>query len=114
METILIVDDEPAICRLVTEILSRQGYEAVPAAGPEEALLIAQTRSDAVSLLISDVRMPGMNGPELNARLKSRWPTLKVLFMSGHTDLATVVEPLLPKPFTAAQLLGCVRELMGC
>jgi CheY-like chemotaxis protein len=107
---ILIVDDEPAICSLVTRILRRHGFDAVAAVGPEEALRVAQDQH-RFRMIISDVRMPGMDGPELTEKLKSRWPWLKVLFISGHADAAP--RPLLPKPFTAVQLVDTVRAIIA-
>jgi CheY-like chemotaxis protein len=107
--SILSVDDEPEICVLVSRILRRHGYDVLNATGPDEAMRVAQSHG-ALSLLISDVRMPGMNGPELTERLRSQMPSLKVLFISGHPEGAP--SPLLAKPFTAGQLVSTVREIM--
>lgn len=84
-ETVLIVEDEPAMLKLACRILDRLGYAVLAASTPGEALALAQGKNGLIDLLITDVVMPDMNGRELAAQLKTRYPNLRVLFMSGYT-----------------------------
>jgi PAS domain S-box-containing protein len=117
-ETILVVEDEPAVARVMRRFLSRNGYHILPAANGEEALALFESR-DQVDLLVSDVVMPGMSGPELADTLRSRNPRLKVLYISGYTDNPFVRAGIrdgsiafLPKPFTPDTLCRKVREVL--
>ncbi len=90
------------------------------AAGPDEALALAERQRDAIHLLVTDVVMPGMNGRALATALTAARPGLRVLYMSGYTDDVIahrgVLAPgtmLISKPFTALALLGRVREALG-
>jgi len=117
--TVLVVDDEPAIVALVRTMLWRAGFTVLEATSPEEALRIAG--SAAVDVLLSDVMMPGMNGYELAAKVRSERPAVKVLFMSGYRDRAiaestgvTVDDAsLVRKPFTQHTLVSRIGELLG-
>ncbi len=103
-ETVLVCDDELDVRRLVERILSRAGYAVVGAATPEAALA---TCGMPVDLLLTDVVMPGMAGPELAERLRRERPGLRVLMTSGD---ARIDDPaLLAKPFGADELLRAVR-----
>jgi hypothetical protein len=116
-ETILVIEDEPSVLMLVRSVLGRLGYRVLETAQPEEAFrILGET---AVHLVLSDVVMPGINGPELVQRLRGTWPDLQVLFMSGYagSDLTDVHQPLaterlLRKPFTPDQLGRAVREAL--
>jgi len=119
-ETVLVVEDEPMVRDLVRAILSRQGYEVLEAGRGAEALEVSERHQGPIHLLITDVVMPGMTGPELARRLTAHRPATKVLFMSGYTDDAIlhhgVLEPgteFLEKPFTAGALGGKVRNMLG-
>jgi CheY-like chemotaxis protein len=105
--TILVVDDEPAICSLVRTLLEREGYPVLIAGDGETATHIYEEHSAEVSLLLTDVKMPGMNGFELANRILQREPHMRVLFMSGSHD-ATWAFDCIMKPFTRAQLVGRV------
>jgi PAS domain S-box-containing protein len=85
-ETILVVEDDPAIGVLVIEVLQPLGYRLLTAANGKEALEISRNFAEDIPMLLTDVIMPGMNGRELAEALKKDRPTVKVIFMSGYTD----------------------------
>jgi two-component system, cell cycle sensor histidine kinase and response regulator CckA len=118
-ETILLVEDEPAILDLGKELLEMQGYRVLTAGTPGEALRLAEEHSGEIHLLLTDVIMPGMNGRELAEKLLSFYPGLKELFMSGYT--ADVIAhrgvldsgmQFIQKPFSLATLTNKVREVL--
>lgn len=116
-ETVLIVEDEPAILKLGSTILQRQGYTVLTAATPIEAMQVVSDHKDEIQLLITDVVMPEMNGKDLVERLRTRKPDLKCLYMSGYTaDTIAhhgVLEEgvrFLQKPFSVLELATQVRR----
>ncbi|MHC4922897.1 MAG: response regulator, partial [Planctomycetota bacterium] len=116
-ETILLVEDEEAVRDLATEALRERGYEVLPAASAEKALEVALEAGDRIDLLLSDVILPGMNGPALAERLKADWPGLRVLFVSGYAEdtmarqgILEVGSRLVAKPFAPSLLARRVRE----
>ena len=119
-ETILVVDDELEIRNILREQLERHGFKVFVAGGGPEALKLSQEYSETIHLLITDVRMPGMNGGTLAARMGSARPDMKVLYMSGYTpNMAvhySVLDPgtaFLPKPFTPEILLSTIRTILA-
>ena len=115
-ETLLLVEDNDAVRELAVHALRKRGYTVHEARNAEEAIEWSMTSRIKPSLLVTDVVMPGLSGPNLAARLLQENPRLKVLYMSGYTDDATAVHgafwggvPLLQKPFTPAQLAERVR-----
>ena len=120
LETILVVDDEAGIRELVLKILRRHGYQVLEAANGEEALAICRKHSGAIDLLITDVLMPHMGGPELVDRLQKQGLNPKVLYVSGFTGDTNIhaaknLPPgtaFLEKPFTLVALLEKVREVL--
>jgi hypothetical protein len=116
-ETVLLVEDDDAVRDLARTSLERQGYHVLTAPGAEDALRIAHDYREGISLLLTDVRMPGMQGPELATRLRSMRPGLRVLFMSGYPSEAVTNEilndaALLEKPFLPAVLTQAVRLML--
>ncbi len=118
-ETVLLVEDDEIVRALAREALERAGYTVLEARDGREALAIAERHRGPIHLLLTDVVMPGMSGPEVAGRLTAARAGLKVLFMSGYTDNAIgqrgVLDPgtaLLPKPFTPAQLTRKLREVL--
>ena len=118
-ETILMVEDEEAVRGLALLSLQMHGYQVLAAADGGEALHILEAHCGAVDLVLSDVVMPVLSGPELVRALRARHPRLKVLFMSGYTDDAVVRHGLLEaevafiqKPFTPLDLARKVRQLL--
>ncbi len=118
-ETILVVEDDPMVRRLVTQVLHKSGYTVLEAAGGAEAAAICADRSRAIDLMVTDVVMPVTSGRELAARLRSARPRMRVLYMSGYTDDSVVRGGLLDasmaflqKPFTATALTRKVRDVL--
>lgn len=116
-ETILLVEDQPEVRRFTATALSRYGYRVIEAAGGDEAL--ARLAGQRIDLLVTDVIMPKMNGPELAARVRTVEPLVKILFISGHAessswgDNQTYGGEFLHKPFTPQALAAKVREVLN-
>ncbi len=115
--TLLIAEDEHSILLLMKLVLEHEGYRVIGAADGEAALALSETMQGGPDLLIADVQLPRLSGPDLVRTLQNRRPGLKVLLMSGQvsipSDLAGETVGFLCKPFSPAQLLGRVRELVG-
>ena len=118
-ETILLVEDDPAVRLVAARILSRQGYRVLEAPTPMAAEAIVATHPGNVDLVITDLVLPGMSGRELGELLTVVESRLRVLYMSGHTDDAVIrrglLEPGMPflsKPFTVQELVRKVRETL--
>jgi CheY-like chemotaxis protein len=118
-ETILLVEDEPAVRGLASRILEKQGYRVLSAQHGREAMDIASSETGKIDLVLTDVVMPGMNGRGLVERLAGIRPTMKSLYMSGYTDDDIIrrgfIEPsksFLQKPFTSEALLQTVRKVL--
>ncbi len=118
-ETILLVEDEPAILNVTRVILERRGYRVITAPGPDEAVGLARANPGEISLLITDVVMPGMNGWDLAGYLKTVQPGMKCLFMSGYTANVIAHQGVLDegvnficKPFVGNELARMVRETL--
>ena len=116
-ETILLVEDQPAVRQLAALFLQEYGYRAFQASGGEEAL--SHCAAQPIDLLLTDVVMPHMSGTELAKRVRTLQPSVKVLFMSGHSEevLAGHTDgstrpPLIQKPFTLKALAAKVREVL--
>ena len=118
-ETILLVEDEPAVRELTRMVLSKRGYSVLEALNPADAEWLASSHGTEIHLLLTDVVMPGMSGHELAKRLTARHGNLRVLYMSGYThnviaEDGTLEEGLsfLQKPFTPQVLAQKVRETL--
>jgi len=124
METILLVDDESDVRDLARDILTAKGYRVLEAGGGEEAVRVVQSHGEPIDLLLTDVVMPGMSGPELAAQLRGQRPEMKVLYMSGFAlaraqhemlNVGAGVEPgspILAKPFSVEGLTRKVAEVL--
>ena len=119
-ETILLVEDEDMVRKLVRETLEREGYKLLDAAGPMEAQKLVQNYHGPIHLMITDVVMPKLSGRELADRVLRQRPDIKVLYMSGYTDNAVVNSGVLDnemaflqKPFTPGVLTRKVRQVLG-
>jgi PAS domain S-box-containing protein len=117
-ETVLIVEDEPAIREVTRRILSRSGYHVIVAATGQEAIEIATSHTGDIDVLLTDVIMPQMLGKEAAERISALRPGVKVLYMSGYAqgvlDTQGTVEGgvnLIQKPFSAAQLLATLGQI---
>jgi CheY-like chemotaxis protein len=118
-ETVLLVEDEPAVRALARKALTGSGYRVLEAEDAAEALSVAHGQNGPIHLLLADVVMPHMNGRELAESLALFYPDAKVLFMSGHTEDAIIRHgvqtrgiPFLQKPFTPDTLARKVREVL--
>ena len=119
-ETILLVEDEPMILKMVTEMLKHLGYKVLPAATPGEAIRLAQEYAADIHLLMTDVAMPEMNGRDLAAQLLALRPNIKKLFMSGYT--ANVIAhhgvvddgiDFIQKPFAVNDLAAKIQHILA-
>jgi two-component system cell cycle sensor histidine kinase/response regulator CckA len=117
--TVLVVDDEPDVLRLVEAILSEQGYHVVLAKGADNAIRTFDRMSRKPDLILTDVVMPGMSGPMLIDHLLQNNPNLRVLFMSGYDDRQVVQKyviekgfALISKPFTLQRLGASVKDVL--
>ncbi|TLY36667.1 MAG: response regulator [Nitrospirae bacterium] len=123
-QTVLVVDDEEVVRIIMVQVLQDNGYTVLEASDGLEALRIAKEHTGRIDLLLTDVKMPGMNGLELAARLLSNRPEMTVLYVSGHADSTRqiqlqegqfIIEPganFLHKPFSPDGLLQKVRHVM--
>jgi CheY-like chemotaxis protein len=119
-ETVLLVEDDEQVRKVVASVLVRSGYRVLSAANPREALAIAEEQAPAIELLLTDLVLPQMSGAELARQMKEKRPELRVLCMSGYTDAAMEHTGLLElsqlslqKPLTPALLLRKVREVLA-
>jgi len=118
-ETILLVEDEAMVRDLAQEVLKESGYKVIAVDRPDEALKISDQSQGPIDLILTDVVMPGMSGPELVERIKPKRPDIKVLYVSGYAADALVRHGLphsktafLQKPFSPAALTRKVREVL--
>jgi DNA-binding NtrC family response regulator len=109
---VLVVDDDPVVCRLTARVLADAGFCVLEAHGGEEAAAMLSTASGTVQLLVSDIAMPGMTGVQLRTRVEERWPKLPVLLISGQGGPGDESSPFLAKPFTPDALVAAVGELL--
>ncbi len=116
MATVLVVDDEPLIRTMMALILQQEGFSVLTADGGPEAISVSQSHAGAIDLLVTDVVMPGMDGPTLAAKLQKDDPGMSVLLMSGYCESAQLDRckqfDLLPKPFAMCDLLVKVHSLL--
>jgi DNA-binding response OmpR family regulator len=115
MMTILAVDDEPLVSKLVARALQENGFAVLTANCGAQAMKLFREHGSEVDLLISDITMPGLDGPSLARKLQAEKPDLKVLLMSGscEADQLTLGFDFLPKPFSIADMLAKVRKMSG-
>lgn len=119
-KTILVVDDEPEVRKLVGAMVTRHGYNVLTADSGEHAITLFNNQKTPIDLLLTDVVAPGMSGPMLADKLVEQQPGLRVLFMSGYDNTQVVqryvVEKgyaLLHKPFTVEELGRKVNEVLS-
>lgn len=118
-KTILVVEDEPIVRTLVFTVLAEAGYHILEAAQGKEALAVVRQHQGKIDLLLTDVRMPGLDGCDLAEKISSLCADIRVLFMSAYTDDARVPvavlrsdSAFLQKPFAPAALIQKVREML--
>ncbi len=119
---VLLVEDDPQVRAVVRGILSRAGHRVLVAENPADALAIAERQGARIHLLLTDVVMPGMSGPQLAERIAARHPTMRVLFMSGYSGdtvtqhgltVANANAVFIEKPITPEPLKRKIREVLG-
>ena len=118
-ETVLVVEDQREVRDVVCRTLEQSGYRVIPAVSAEDARRLVQAHPERVSLVLTDVVMPGGSGPDLVAWLQRRHPGVRVLYMSGYTDPAVGEQdlrsgglPFIQKPFDRMTLAKRVRETL--
>ena len=118
-ETVLLVEDEPMVLEVARHMLEGLGYTVLPVISPADAIRIARAKGREIDLLLTDVVMPDMNGPELARRLLADHPHLRCLFVSGYfSDSAAMRDglvqgiDLLQKPFSTTELAQRVRRVL--
>jgi signal transduction histidine kinase len=118
-ETVLFVEDDPAVRRIGVQVLAEQNYRVLEAPGGPEALRVAKEHSGPIHLLVTDVVMPQMSGTELARELLELRPDLRVLYTSGYTEDDVVHHggpkreiAFLQKPYLVETILGKVRDLL--
>jgi len=116
-ESVLVVEDEPAIREVMRRMLTRHGYQVIVAESGEEAISLAADRSRTIDLVITDVVMPGMMGREITERIAALRPETKLIYMSGYAQAVLdsrgrleAGRVLVEKPFTETSLLTTIRE----
>jgi two-component system, cell cycle sensor histidine kinase and response regulator CckA len=118
-ETLLVVENESAIRNLLQVALSRSGYTVLAAESGREALELVRTHTGAIHLLITDVMMPDMDGPELVRQLSTIRPDTRALFMSGYMNdtlgdcmILSTNANFIQKPFSPRTIAQKVREIL--
>ncbi|MDP1891119.1 MAG: response regulator [Gemmatimonadaceae bacterium] len=116
---VLIVDDDASVLFASRRILVRYGYTVLEAPGGEEALQIVREHGSKIEVVLTDMRMPGMDGQALARRLVTLLPDVRIVFMSGYTDGLQEKESLAPgraflaKPFTLEQLTETIVRVLA-
>jgi two-component system, cell cycle sensor histidine kinase and response regulator CckA len=118
-ETILVVDDEVAVCELVRRVLERQGYHVLVAYGGAEAIEVFERHRAIIQAMITDIMMPNIDGPTLAGLVRQIDPTVRIIGISGAGDriMLEKIEALklagfLPKPFSVDRLLRVLRQVL--
>jgi two-component system, cell cycle sensor histidine kinase and response regulator CckA len=117
-ETIMVLEDETALRQVTCEFLIANGYNVLQAGRGDAAIDLAQSHKGAISLIVSDVVLPDMNGPAVIAKLKTIHPKIKVLYVSGYVEAPLVQKliqehaTLLQKPVTRTDLLASVDAML--
>ncbi|HKW57378.1 MAG TPA: ATP-binding protein [Candidatus Acidoferrum sp.] len=117
-QNVLVVEDEHSVCELASEFLASAGYTVASAASAEEAIDLIEDSVNPADLLLTDVILPRMSGPELSKHLRKLNPNLRVIFTSGHIGEENLVEELdsqsrfLQKPYSREALIAAVDELL--
>jgi CheY-like chemotaxis protein len=119
-DCVMVVDDDATVRRVAQLVLERVGYCVATAANADEALALYETWPDRIQLLLTDVVMPGLSGPELAARLCSRYPSMRIGYLSGYTadkvlrhGISDEGISFLQKPFSEDQLLQFVSSCLA-
>jgi two-component system cell cycle sensor histidine kinase/response regulator CckA len=114
-KTILVAEDQDNVRRIIVRFLYGEGHRILEASSGAEALHVAES-APSIDLLVTDVAMPQMSGPELSQRLRERWPGLRAVYTSGFANEHLEMAPdalFVPKPFNRASLVNKVREALS-
>jgi CheY-like chemotaxis protein len=128
-ERVLVVDDEPGVRKLVARILRSRGYDVFETEDGPSALALLSSTNRQMDLVVTDLVMPNMSGTRLGEEIQTRWPAIKLLFVSGFAPSAPSIRgvppgevqqpdspvasvPVLHKPFTSQQIEKAVRDLL--
>jgi signal transduction histidine kinase/CheY-like chemotaxis protein len=117
-ETILVVDDDELVLRAVSSYLREMGYNILTAAGPTRAVELSRKHDSRIDLLLTDLVMPDMTGPELRREIENSRPLIRTLYMTGYTSDRVPIADINPKhlvrkPFTADQLAASLRRALA-
>jgi signal transduction histidine kinase/ActR/RegA family two-component response regulator len=115
--SILVVEDDPRVSRATVGALEELGYRPVACAGGREALAILEREGGGIELVVTDIMMPEMTGPELVSAIAERWPSVAILYVTGYVGEAGSEQlsghEILRKPFTVAALAGAVAGALA-
>ncbi len=116
LETILVVDDNDVVLNVVVQLLGRANFQVLSAANGADAIELAKETKGRIDLLLSDIDMPLISGPDLGLALKKTRPDLRVMLMSGGQDGNLLVLnygwAFIQKPFVAARLVQMITEVL--
>jgi DNA-binding response OmpR family regulator len=116
LQTILVVEDHPLLLAVVKEILEDAHFIVLAASSPQKALRIEASFKGTIDLLLSDVMMPGMNGPDLAKKIKAQRPQIRIILMSGYPNGALLILNygwhFIQKPFLPLALVTRVRNVL--
>ena len=115
--TVLVVDDEPTLRKLMQVVLERAGFRVLTAQNGYDAMDVSESHLGSIDVLVSDVTMPGMDGPTLVDELRETDPNLPVLFVTGSLERVPVSKdkpfPIIEKPFSPGNLVFTIRQLLA-
>lgn len=118
-ETIMVVDDETNIVTMVSQILTELGYHVISATSGREALILSDQHAQTIDMVLTDIIMPELNGPDLVRMIRQKRPTIKALYMSGYASNAAEqigtlkhTAAFLQKPFNTETLTHCIRKVL--
>ena len=115
----MVVDDERNIVTMISQILTELGYHVISATSGHEALILSDQYAQTIDMVLTDIIMPELNGPDLVRMLRQKRPTLKAVFMSGYASNAAAQigvlkldTAFLQKPFSSETLTHCIRKVL--
>jgi len=119
VETILLVDDEEEVRAILARVLRTEGYHVLEATNGQRAIDVASQHAGSIELVVTDMRMPAMDGRRLLDKFRGWYPSIRFLLISGYSDPARALAGLegtptafLAKPFTGTELLEAVHDLL--